>query len=52
MDIERWVSVIGYEGFYEVSNFGRIRSLDRISFSNKRTLAFGFFFLKLLIIFN
>jgi hypothetical protein len=37
MDIERWVSVIGYEGFYEVSNFGRIRSLDRISFSNKRS---------------
>ena len=27
---EIWKSVIGYEGFYEVSNQGRVRSVDRI----------------------
>lgn len=26
---EIWKDVIGYEGLYEVSNFGRVRSLDR-----------------------
>lgn len=33
MDIELtelWVSVNGFEGLYEVSNLGRIRSLDRL----------------------
>ena len=25
-----WKDVIGYEGLYQVSNFGNIRSLDRI----------------------
>lgn len=28
-DIEIWKPVVGYEGFYEVSNFGRVRSIDR-----------------------
>lgn len=27
---ERWLPVVGYEGLYEVSNLGRVRSLDRI----------------------
>lgn len=27
---ENWKPIKGYEGLYEVSNFGRIRSLDRI----------------------
>lgn len=27
---ERWLPVVGYEGFYEVSDLGRVRSLDRI----------------------
>lgn len=27
--IEIWKPVIGYEGLYEVSSFGRVRSLDR-----------------------
>lgn len=27
--IEIWKDVIGYEGFYQVSNLGRVRSLDR-----------------------
>ena len=29
--MEVWKSVKGYEGYYEVSNEGRIRSLDRIT---------------------
>ena len=28
-DSEEWRAVVGYEGYYEVSNFGRVRSLDR-----------------------
>ena len=28
MQQEIWKDVIGYEGLYQVSNFGRIRSLD------------------------
>lgn len=27
---EIWKPVIGYEGLYEVSNFGRVKSLDRV----------------------
>ena len=27
---EEWRSVVGYEGYYEVSNLGRVRSLDRV----------------------
>ena len=27
--IEEWRPVVGYEGVYEVSSFGRVRSLDR-----------------------
>ena len=26
---EEWKEVLGFEGFYEVSNIGRVRSLDR-----------------------
>lgn len=28
--IEKWIPVVGFEPFYEVSNHGRIRSLDRV----------------------
>jgi hypothetical protein len=28
-DIERWLPVVGFEGEYEVSDLGRVRSLDR-----------------------
>lgn len=28
-DRERWLPVVGYEGFYEVSDQGRVRSLER-----------------------
>ena len=27
--MEIWKSIQGYEGLYEVSNFGNVRSLDR-----------------------
>ena len=30
MEKEIWKSVVGYEGYYEVSNLGNIRSVDRI----------------------
>lgn len=30
MSAEKWMPVVGYEGLYEVSDRGRIRSLDRI----------------------
>jgi hypothetical protein len=29
-DAERWAPIPGYEGLYEVSSFGRVRSLDRV----------------------
>ena len=29
-EIERWLPVVGYEGLYEVSDMGRVRSVDRI----------------------
>ncbi|MET5016632.1 NUMOD4 domain-containing protein [Burkholderia pseudomallei] len=29
MDSENWKPVVGFEGLYEVSDMGRIRSLDR-----------------------
>lgn len=29
MNIEKWLPILGYEGIYEVSNLGEIRSLDR-----------------------
>lgn len=28
--VEEWRAVVGYEGLYEVSNLGRVRSLDRV----------------------
>lgn len=30
MSEERWLPVVGYEGRYEVSDMGRVRSLDRL----------------------
>jgi len=26
---EEWRAVVGYEGYYEVNNFGQVRSIDR-----------------------
>lgn len=36
-NIEIWKPIIGYEGVYEISSFGRIRSLDRITSYISRT---------------
>jgi hypothetical protein len=30
MLVEEWMPVVGYEGYYEVSSLGRVKSLDRI----------------------
>lgn len=39
---ERWRQVLGYEGYYEVSDFGRVRSIDRVvTFSDGRVRAFA-----------
>ena len=34
--MENWRAVVGYEGFYEVSDSGLVRSVDRLSHSLKR----------------
>lgn len=31
---EVWKDVVGYEGYYQISNFGRVRSLDRLTRSS------------------
>lgn len=33
---EEWRAVFGYEGIYEVSNMGKVRSLDRIDISGRK----------------
>lgn len=30
MSKERWLPIVGFEGFYEVSDHGRVRSVDRV----------------------
>lgn len=35
---EEWRPVVGYEGYYEVSNLGRIRSLDRVCSLNSKIM--------------
>lgn len=35
-DQERWLPIAGYEGRYEVSDLGRVRSLDRVRSHGKR----------------
>lgn len=32
--MEIWKDIVGYEGFYQVSNLGNVRSLDRIDCKN------------------
>lgn len=32
--IEKWKDILGYENMYQVSNFGRVRSLDRVLIRN------------------
>ncbi len=34
--MENWKSILGYEGLYEASDFGRVRSIDRVVDANSR----------------
>lgn len=36
-ETEEWRDLVGYEGFYEVSSFGNVRSIERINASNHKT---------------
>lgn len=36
MTNEEWRDISGYEGFYQVSNLGQVRSLDRIIDGNSQ----------------
>lgn len=36
MKIEQWKFIPGFEGLYMVSNFGRAKSLDRITYDNRK----------------
>lgn len=36
MSVEEWRPVVGYEGTYDVSDHGRVRSLDRVSSDGRR----------------
>jgi hypothetical protein len=33
-ELESWLDIEGYEGYYQISNFGRVRSLDRGMYVN------------------
>ena len=35
-NIEIWKPVVGYEGLYEVSSLGNVRSLDKITADGRR----------------
>lgn len=37
---EIWKSITGFEGYYEVSNLGRVRSLDRINHKGRKLTGF------------
>lgn len=34
--VEQWKPVYGYEGIYEVSDLGRVRSVDRVDFGGRK----------------
>lgn len=36
MEVEIWKDVAGYEGFFKVSNYGRVKSQDRVTMSGKK----------------
>lgn len=35
---EVWKEIVGYEGYYEVSNMGNVRSMDRIIYKSDNTI--------------
>jgi hypothetical protein len=38
---EIWKDIQGYEGYYQVSNLGRVKSLDRIIYQNKNNVIYS-----------
>lgn len=44
---EKWKEIDGYEGLYEVSDFGRIRKLPNKTFMNGNTNSYGYKVVKL-----
>ena len=32
--MEKWVDIKGYEGYYQISNMGRVKSLERFAYFN------------------
>lgn len=38
-DMEKWKSIPGYEGLYEVSSYGRVRSLERYDRFNRKIVS-------------
>lgn len=38
-EVEIWKDIKGFEGFYQVSNLGRVKSLDRAIIRSDGTLA-------------
>ena len=38
MDGEIWKDIEGFEGYYQISNFGRVKSLSRIVIDSKRNI--------------
>ena len=38
-NLEKWKDVVGFEGYYEVSNYGNVRSKDRIVKSKNNSFA-------------
>lgn len=39
---EIWKDIVGYEGFYQISNLGNVKSLSRINSQTEIILKFGF----------
>ena len=36
--MEIWKDVVGYEGYYQVSNLGNVKSVDRVIYSDKLSI--------------
>jgi len=45
--MEKWKDVVGYEGIYQVSNLGNIKSLDRVVELKSKNQFTGFTTLRL-----
>ena len=43
MNKEIWKDVVGYEGLYQVSNFGRVKSLSKFVNNNPKSKSIGYY---------